>query len=205
MDAVLFDGTGNWDTVLIQSIAPDALVVVDRPGGRALTYSAGAEVAQIVETTLYFDAAGLTLRREHAGVSDFPQLDNVVDLRFDYFGDPRPPVSPRPPPGVANCLYDTAGTPIPLPVLAADHGALARLPVAMLSDGPMCGSGATAYDVDLLRIRMIRAWIRLQTGVSTLRGVDPGVFFRPGTARLVERTLPDVTLAIEITPPNIQR
>lgn len=205
MDAVVFDGTGNWDTVLIQAIGPDALVVVDRPGPRSAAYSAGAAIVEFVETTLYLDGAQGTLRREHPGVSDLPMLDHVVDLRFEYFGEPSPPVSPRPPVGIANCLYDAAGATVPLPVLAADHGALASLPIAMLSDGPMCGSGATAYDVDLLRIRRIRASIRLQTGVSMLRGADPRLFARPGTARLAERMLPDVSLAIDVTPRNIQR
>ncbi len=205
MNAVIFDSTGNWDTVLIQSTGMDAISVIDRPASRGLTYGAGAEVAQIVETTLYFDPAALVLRREHAGVSDFPLLDNVVDLRFEYFGEPSPPVSPRPPVGVANCLYDASGAPLPLPRLAADHGALASLPAAMLGDGPMCGTGATAYDVDLLRIRMVRVSIRLQTGVSTLRGADSRRFSRPGTARLAGRMLPDETLVIEISPRNIQR
>lgn len=204
MDAVVFDA-GNRDAVLIQSTGADALSVIERQGPRSVTYGAGAEIVQIVETTMYFDSVQRTLRREHPGVSDLPLLDNVVGLRFDYFGEPNPPLWPRPPVGVANCLYDAVGAAVPLPVLAADHGPLATLPVAILSDGPMCGSGATAFDVDLLRVRKIRASIRLQTGVPTLRGPDPRLFARPGTARVTERMLPDVSFAIEVAPRNIQR
>jgi hypothetical protein len=205
MDVVIFDTTGNWDTMLVQSIAPDTLGVVDRPAPRSVTYDSGAQVAQVVESTVYYDGTDGTLRREHPGVSNMPLLDNVVDLQFEYFGDPSPPLTPRPPTGVANCLFDSTGARLTLPTLVADHGPFASLPVAMLTDGPMCGSGATAYDVDLLRIRMIRVEIRLQTGVAMLRGLGSHLFARPGGARASDRMLPDVRLSLAFSPRNLQR
>ena len=205
MDAVVFDATGNWDTVLIQAIGPDTLTVVDRATPRSMTYASGADIAQVVETTLYLDAAQNVLRREHPGASDLPLLDNVVDVRFDYFGDPAPPVSPRPEPGVANCLYASDGTPIPLSTLVADHGTLSRLPIASLNDGPMCGTGGTAYDADLLRIRKVRATIRLQTGTAALRGSDPALFWNPGTAKVTVRMLPDLHLVVDSAPRNLHQ
>ncbi len=205
MDAVIFNNTGNWDTVVIQSIDPGVLVIGDRPAPRSVTYNAGAQIVQIVEVTLYLDPAGRVLRREHPGASDLPLVDNVVDLAFEYFGDPLPPTFPRPPAGTGNCLYDIAGTPIPLPVLTADHGALASLPISMLTDGPFCGAGSTTYDLDLLRIRKVRASVTLQTGQDSLRSADPRLFARPGTATGGDRLLPDVRLSIEVAPRNFQR
>jgi prepilin-type N-terminal cleavage/methylation domain-containing protein len=205
MDVAVHDGTGNWDTLLVQAIGPDALTLVDRPSGRTTSYNAGAEIVQIEEQTLYFDAPTLVLRREHPGVSDLPVVDNVVDVRFEYFGDTAPPGRPRPPAGVANCLYDSTGAPLPLPALIADHGALVRLPLATLDDGPMCGSGATAFDLDLLRIRRVRVTLRLQAGPAILRGADPLRFARAGTASASDRMLPDVTATFDVAPPNVQR
>jgi len=205
MNVLVFDRAGNWDTVTVETIAPDTLMVSDRPVPRTVSYEAGADVIQVTETTLYYEPSDGTLRREHAGASNLPLLDNVVDLQFAYFGDPYPPLAPRPPAGVANCLYDAAGSRVPLPTLSADHGALAGLPLAMLSDGPMCGSGATAYDVDLLRIRKLRVVFRLQAGVSMLRGSDPRLFARPGSARASHRMLPDQSLRLAFSPRNLQR
>jgi hypothetical protein len=205
MDVVIFDGSGNWDTALVRSIASDALDLADRPGPRAVTYAAGAQVAQIVETTLYLDSTDDTLRREHPGASNLPLLDHVVDLQFEYFGDPSPPVAPKPAAGTANCLYDSNGTSLPLPTLMADHGDLVRLPLSMLGDGPMCGSGSMAYDVDLLRVRKIRVALSLQTGVATLRGRDPLLFARPGSAQASSRMLADLRLSLAFTPRNLQR
>ena len=182
MDVVVFDAAGNWDTAVVQSIAPDALAIADRPGPRTVTYTAGAHVTQFVESTFYLDQADGTLRREHPGVSNLPLLDNVVDSHFEYFGDPAPPVAPRPPVGTANCLYDAVErvcrSPHFLPIMAS----LAKLPIALFGDGPMCGSGATAYDADLLRIRQIRVAVVLQTGVAMLRGQAGRLFARPGLA-----------------------
>ena len=205
MNVLVFDRAGNWDTVTVVTIAPDTLIVTDLPVSRTVSYEAGANVMQVTEATVYYEPSDGTLRREHAGASNLPLLDNVVDLQFAYFGDPDPPVAPRPPPGVANCLYDAAGSRVTLPTLSADHGALAGLPLAMLSDGPMCGSDATAYDVDLLRIRKIRASFRLQAGVPMLRGSDPRLFARPGSARASDRMLPDQSLVLAFSPRNLQR
>ena len=69
----------------------------------------------------------------------------------------------------------------------------------------MCGSGATAYDVDLLRIRKLRVVFRLQAGVSMLRGSDPRLFARPGSARASHRMLPDQSLRLAFSPRNLQR
>lgn len=205
MDAIVWDALGNWDTVLIQAIGPDSLAVADRAASRSITYPAGAEIAQVVESTLYLDPAQRVLRREHPGASDLPLLDNVVSLRFEYFGDPAPPITPRPPAGVANCLYAADGAPLPLPTLVADHGTLSVLQVGALTDGPMCGNGMTGYDVDLLRIREVRATIRLQAGATSMRGTDPALFLNPGSATVTARMLPDLNLVVDVAPRSLRR
>ena len=205
MDVVLLDGNGQWDSATVRAIGPASLIVADRIGARTVTYAAGSHVAEFVETTLYLDDADGTLRRELPGVSSVPVLDNVVDLRFEYFGDTVPPAYPRPVAGTANCLYGSDGARLAHSTLAADHGRLATLPLAMLDDGPMCGAGASTYDVDLLRVRKIRGTIRLQTGLASLRGADAALFARPGTARASDRQLPDLQFTVVATPGNLNR
>jgi type II secretory pathway pseudopilin PulG len=205
MDIVLFDGTGQWDAATVRSTGPGSLVIADRAGSRSVTYPAGAQVAQFLETTLFVEDVDGTLRREHAGVSNLPIIDNVIELRLEYFGDPSPPVHPRPPAGTANCLYGSDGARIPYPTLPADDGSLATMPLGMLDDGPMCGAGATAYDMDLLRVRKIRATIRLQSGHASLRGSDPSLFARPGAARASDRQLPDLQFTVVAAPRNLNR
>jgi hypothetical protein len=90
-------------------------------------------------------------------------------------------------------------------VLYADSGGLAQLPVAMLTDGPFCGTGASAYDVDLLRIRSVRVTMRVQTGVDLLRGIDSRWFARPGSATARGRMIPDEIVSLDLSPRNLQR
>jgi hypothetical protein len=204
-DVVLFDRAGNFDVSTVESIAPAALVLTNVTGARSVTYPAGSNIAQLVETTLFFDAAERQLRREQPGGNPVPVVDNVVDFQLAYFGDPLPPSEPVPPLGIANCLVTSTGAPVPLPVLYADSGGLAQLPVAMLTDGPFCGTGASAYDVDLLRIRSVRVTMRVQTGVDLLRGVDSRWFARPGSATARGRMIPDEIVSLDLSPRNLQR
>ena len=205
MDIVLFDDAGQWDSATVRAVGPGSLVIADRAAARSVIYPAGAHAAQFIETTLYLDDTDGTLRREHPGLSNVPLLDNVLDLRFEYIGDPAPPIYPRPPLGTANCLYAADGARLPHPTLAADHGTSAALPLGMLGDGPMCGAGATAFDMDLLRVRKIRAVLRLQTGLASLRGADGALFARPGTARASDRQVPDLQFMLSVTPGNLNR
>ena len=204
-DVVIFDRAGNWDLSSVESGAADTLTLTSIAGPRSVTYRVGASIAQIVETTLYFEPAERQLRREQPGGNTLPVLDNVLDLQFSYIGDTVPPVEPRPMDGESNCLFTSTGERVPLPVLPTDHGALATLPLPMFADGPFCGSGTSAYDVDLLRIRGIHVTARLQTGVEELRGPDPRLFARPGSATRQDRMLPDIVVSIDLLPRGLQR
>jgi len=205
IDVILFDAAGNWDLSTVQSIGPGTLELANVTAGRSVTYSAGSYIAQVVETTLFLDPVERQLRREQPGGSALTVLDNVVDLQLAYFGDPLPPVEPVPPAGVGNCLVTSSGSPVTHAVLYADRGGLASLPISMLTDGPYCGTGPGSFDVDLLRIRTVRATLRLQTGVDELRGTDFRLFARPGSATARDRAIPDEIVSLDLSPRNLQR
>lgn len=165
-------------------------------------FAAGAAVAQVEMHSYYFDAANRQLRDYDGYLTDVPVVDHVVDLRFEYFGDPTPPTSPRPPAGVENCLYDASGAAKPLPVLAPQGGSLAPLPLALFADGPWCGSGAEAFDADVLRIRRVRVTIRLEAAPAALRATGPA-FIDPGTSRSALRSVPDYVVTFDVAPRNL--
>jgi hypothetical protein len=129
----------------------------------------------------------------------------VVGLQVDYFGDPNPPLEPKPAPGAgANCLYDANGNYTnAMPVLAADEGSLAALPLAMFKNGPWCGSGDTEFDADLLRVRKVRVTLRMQVASPSLRGSDGTLFANPGGSQGGNRLVPDYIVRFEVTPRNL--
>jgi prepilin-type N-terminal cleavage/methylation domain-containing protein len=75
------------------------------------------------------------------------------------------------------------------------------LSLAQFSDGPFLGSGATAFDADLLRLVAIRATVRLETGVDAMRGTNAAMFARPGSATR-GHTIPDIVQRIDVTLRN---
>jgi hypothetical protein len=201
--------------VLVDPLSPDrfalfTLADVAGASGRLVrrgpvsfsAFEPGAAVAEIETHVYYFDAVNRQLRDYDGYVTDVPLIDHVVGVRFEYFGDPRPPSSPQPPAGMENCLYDASGSPKPMPVLAPEGGSLAPLPLGMLSDGPWCGAGAEAFDADLLRIRRVRVTMRLEAASSALRAVGPS-FANPGTSRSALRSVPDYVVTFDVSPRNV--
>ena len=84
------------------------------------------------------------LMQYDGGLSDLPMLDHVVRLSFDYFGP------------------------------AASDGPLVRLEPATLVDGPWMEDAAhRTFDADLLRVREIRASLRLESTDPWLRRLVP--------------------------------
>lgn len=86
MRAVVFDPAGQMDGVLVELIAPDLLVLSGAAAPRSVTYAAGSEIAQIVETSYTVDPGTRQLRRSEGG-GTFAVTDNVEGLTFEYFGD----------------------------------------------------------------------------------------------------------------------
>jgi hypothetical protein len=171
------------------------------------------------------------LRRFDGGSSDVPLLDHVVALRFDYFGEPRPPAllpdvllgegagpwttygaSPPPIGGASpfgfadgeNCLFAVEdGKHVPR---LGSLGGVALVPLGeeVLTDGPWCPSASAPdrYDADLLRIRRVRVTLRVQVAASALRG--RGVqFLRAGSSTSAERYVPDQEIRFDVVPVNM--
>ncbi|MEO8070584.1 MAG: hypothetical protein ABI652_04225 [Acidobacteriota bacterium] len=157
LGVLLFDRSGHFDAFTASHVYPDRVALRHRAPARPYPYPAGALVAEGETRTYYFDAAAHQLRQYDGDDTDAPVLDDVTAFRVEYFGDPSPPLAPKPPLGEANCLYDASGALVAgLPSLAPTDEGLARLDLRMLSDGPWCGDGATLFDADLLRVRRVR-------------------------------------------------
>jgi hypothetical protein len=201
---IIFDESGNFDTFTITEVQDQAAHLQHRGQTMSHAYDAGAHITQIVSNTYYLDRTTNKLMRDDGGGTIVPLVDNVVDLRFQYFGDINPPTKPDPGiGGAANCLYDASHTLINLPVLTANDGSLASLPASMLTDGPWCGGGTNAYDADLLRVRKVRVTYRVQAANPALRGRDTALFRNPGTASGGEKFIPDYAVSFDVTPRNL--
>jgi hypothetical protein len=202
MTVLIFDDEGHFDFFTLAQVQHDTGHVQRRQQSPSYGYQVGAVVTQAETRTYYYDAASLQLRQYDGYLTDVPVADNVVGVGFEYFGDPRPPMLPKPKQGTANCLYDAAGNPVGLPTLVAQGGSLAPLPLSMLSDGPWCGDGHNRYDADLLRVRKVRVTMRVQASAAQFRGTGPE-FESPGFNRSALRHLPDYTVRFEVSPRNM--
>jgi len=200
---IAFDDTGHFDLFTLSGTDGDVGLLEPRRADRSSRYEPGTAVAAAESRTYWFNATARQLRHYDGYMTDAPVADNVVAVGFQYFGDPVPPTRPRPPAGVANCLYDEDGElRSALAALVADGGSLARLPLAALNDGPWCGDGANRFDADLLRIRKVRVTIRLQTTSAALRGATAD-FSSPGTSRSARRAVADYSLRFDVSPRNL--
>lgn len=198
--ALVYDATGQGDRLTVDTIAPGTLGT-SFTAARLASYPPGAGVAELLEVTYTLDPVSRVLQRQAGGVS-LPLADNVTALAFEYAGTAGRPREPAPPLGTANCLYGDDGT--YLHAAVPSGGPHVPIPTAELADGPFCGSGPLAYDVDLLRIRTVRVRLRLDTGADALRGTDPAFFARPGQAR-DGRVIHDVEVALDVALRNVGR
>ena len=163
---------------------------------------------------------------------DLPVVDNVVKLQFQYFGDPQPPqltgkplgkkpgpwttYGPAPPllgvvkggyPAGENCTFQVVGgvqVPRLVPLSAGGVGQV-ELTKAELTDGPWCPDAAkpNRFDADLLRIRRVRATIRVQAAAASMRGPASALFTKGGTATASARIIPDQEVQFDVTPRNL--
>ena len=204
MVVMIFDNAGHYDIFEITQVQDDAAHLQHMGYDLNYGFDTGAFITQGSRMGLYRDATTNQLRKNNGWTTDTPLVDNVVDLKFSYFGDPNPPKYPKPDPGQANCLYDASGNYLnTMPVLPLTDGSLSALPPAILTDGPFCGAGSNQYDADLLRIRKIRATLRAQVGLDALRGMDATLWKNPGKSQGGNRTVPDYTVTLEVTPRNL--
>ena len=205
--AAIYDGTGAFDTFVVTARDESAQTLdlqhTQNGGALSKAYKGTSSVnftrvAEIAYHVYYLNAPTKQLMHYDGLSTATPVLDNVVGLRFDYYGDPQAPVrmkpdsatdrtatyGPTPPdPGVPapsgspwatgeNCTWQmSGGTQVTkLASLGVGTG-LVQLTSSQLTDGPWCpdGTNSNKYDADLFRIRKIRVTLRLQTGNDSLR------------------------------------
>ncbi|NQW05408.1 MAG: prepilin-type N-terminal cleavage/methylation domain-containing protein [Acidobacteria bacterium] len=162
LSLAVFDSTGRLDLVgVLGSVGQEIDVrVLASAGG---VYRAGSTVTEVILRGYYLDEVAAQLRYYDSDGTDYPVVDDVTGLVFEYFGDPAPPRWPRPDPAVANCLYNQFGDWLGGALLPTAADGLAVLPLAMFTDGPWCGAGDTAFDADLLRVRRVRVSVTVSS------------------------------------------
>jgi prepilin-type N-terminal cleavage/methylation domain-containing protein len=147
MMAVVFDGTGSFDTYRVLGVAGPLVTLAHRMPDSSISYPSGSGIVEISARTYAVVADTETgalqlVRDDGAGGPAVPVVDNVVRLSFEYFGEPQPPVmrkplsdpagpwtsyGPKPPlPGVRttayppgeNCVFSLDGMAAPQPRLS---------------------------------------------------------------------------------------
>jgi prepilin-type N-terminal cleavage/methylation domain-containing protein len=206
-EVLIFDESGHFDAFTITEVQQSANHLQHR--GQDLSYAYAPPHAMILKVksySFYLDTTTNQLMRYDGGDdAPTPIVDNVVDLKFEYFGDPNPPAAPVPTLGTENCLYDTLGNYklSGMTTLSTGGGSLAPLPLSMFTDGPFCGGGSNQFDVDLFRVRKLRVTLRVQTPNAVLRGRDTTLFANPGTSIAGQKFIPDMVTSFEVAPRNM--
>lgn len=177
MQVALFDGTGAHDLLTIADVQGGALHFRPPTEGPVLPLSAGAAITQVVSRSYYLNETEARVYRFDGFQSRAPLVDNVVQLNFEYRGEPVPPVTrrdasdptgpwttygPRPPPvGTAGPMLEYAvGESCTFGVRDGRHeprlanwlgplpsGSLVTVPIERLADGPWCPGRATGAGV----------------------------------------------------------
>jgi prepilin-type N-terminal cleavage/methylation domain-containing protein len=101
MRVLVFDEQGAFDTATITQVQPGAggfgvegMIQHNKHiAGNELSkrYQIGAQVAQVRQRTYYWDPNTIQLKIFDGADRDEAVIDNVVSVRFEYYGDPRPP------------------------------------------------------------------------------------------------------------------
>ena len=106
--------------------------------------------------------------------------------------------------------YDGASTDLPVVDhvvrLRFDYFADGPLPLdpAILQDGPWRPDepGAPTFDADLLQIRRIHVFLRVQAALDSMRGPAGVLFVHAGTSTSAERYLPDLEVSFDVALRN---
>jgi len=198
--AVIFDETGAWDDMVITEVQTGSVHLQHNKSIEGNTFSkryqSGAQIAQLMMRTYYLDSDTHQLKSYDGYLRDEAVIDNVVDLKFEYFGDPRPPYvtdtstlettyGPRPPklgttpsgsdtwpwPPGESCVYSidpTSGQHAPrLTDLAPGSTALVLLDEDMLTDGPFCPEPDVPAHFDADLLRIRKVGIMLRVQVES--------------------------------------
>jgi hypothetical protein len=157
---------------------------------KAYLGAASNHVSRIVEISIhvyYLNTATHQLMHYDGFSTVTPVLDNIAGLDFEYYGDPSPPsfarpgkdqtvtYGPSPPkPGVTqapfppgeNCTWQMSGGGQVTRMASLGSAGLVKLTASQFTDGPWCPDDVNTnrYDADLLRIRKVRATLRVKSG-----------------------------------------
>jgi hypothetical protein len=235
MNVLIFDDTGSFDMFGVTSVTGTSLHLEHNFADGPKWYAAGSTIVEATMRTLYLKADASTdtfqlVKYDGARGADVPVIDHLVELVFDYFGEPQPPLvqrpleeplapwttyGPRPPvadvattayPPGENCVFALAAS-APVPRLAALGGepGLVRLTPQELSDGPWCPDSVSPnrYDADLLRVRKVVVTLRVEAQTAYLRGPAGWLFRRAGTSDGGVRMVPDQQVQVQVAPRNL--
>jgi hypothetical protein len=134
MTTLLHDGSGAYDTFTVTGVSPPGLHL-ERTGGvlTQTSYAPPATTVTEIRNIVYslktdpLTRLSQLVTREGATGADAPLVDHLVDLRFDYYGDPQPPMLTLDPSGNPTTTYG----PVP-PAL------LEQIPTAGYPPGENC-------------------------------------------------------------------
>jgi hypothetical protein len=221
---LIYDANGSFDRFRVDRVDGSLLTLYHSTADSPKVYAAGSRIVEAIIRTYFLNADGTTgslrlMRDDGDGNPAVPVADHVVQLRFEYFGDSRPPASP-PAPGAAerptsyppgeNCVMRRDEMSMAAPRLDAlepvDATGLALLSSAILSDGPWCpdAGAANRFDADLFRLRRIAVTVGVESADASTRGRAGHWFVRAGTSDSGGRFLPDRTLRLVVSPRNLR-
>jgi len=103
---LVFDEHGAWELFRVRGTGAMTLAL-ERAHGTATVFAPGAVVAPIELHHYYADTERLQLRHYDGWQGDFPLVDDLVDLRFRFFGDAGAPVCQGPAPAVRALRLDS--------------------------------------------------------------------------------------------------
>jgi prepilin-type N-terminal cleavage/methylation domain-containing protein len=196
------DVGNGYDTFSVSGLSAGLIHGPPDPNPSQAYVRAGTQVLPVRQRVYYLDSATHRLMLYDGHQTDVALVENIVVLRFEYFGDPWPGSVPRPTGGSGNCVYGAGAPPVPL---LNDYGGAAPVAVgaAQFTDGPVCGLAPNRFDGDLLRIRRVRVTIRAQASDRMVRGSGPD-FVVSGLNPGGKGVVPDIEVTFDVAPRNLQ-
>jgi hypothetical protein len=200
MTVIIFDSSGSLDWMKVTNVQDEALHLQHNEDQLSTQYTVGANITQVAMHTYYLktDVATNTYQMMHydGWKTDTPVVDNVVDLKFEYFGEPQPPqllpnavlantnkgpwttYGPRPPAlGVdvesdtwgagENCTFTVSGgMTVPRLPVLGDGVSQQPLTAEMVQDGPWCPDATKVNRYDADLLRIRRVRVTLRVQVA---------------------------------------
>jgi hypothetical protein len=202
MRVLIMDIDGTWDVMTLTEVQDEALHLQHNDDDLSGAYDSGnARITQVATHTYYLkadeDTETFQLMHYDGYETDLPIVDNVVDLLFEYFGDPAPPAllpgvdltstsapwttyGPKPPEvGIdlrtgdeygdgENCVFQmSAGVQVPRLATLDTGNVQVKLDPANLIDGPWCPYADAPAPFDADLLRIRRVRVTLRVQVAT--------------------------------------